>query len=477
MSFSRTSLILLLLVAAGFVLRLVPATSSPLLYDEYQWLRVVDQMSLNPSGPTLPLHGDQHPPGQVYWTYPGKILLGSNLLGYRTSSVLLGTAMIPLAFLLGKTLAGVAGGLTAALLFAFNEYLIGVSRLCTEKSYLAFALLSLLLVWRAVQKPSTARILLLGTALGLALLTKHTAALWVPPLALVLYFRAGGWALVRRPALWWGVLATLLVVAPDLVWSVRGTADASESSTGFVDHLRHLSLSGFSWGPLSLFIRPLYYYRVQGNISEYASMSTLPGSVLIVGAFVSLFVLNGWWSRFLQLLGFGTFLFFTLFSAPRGEFWWADLSLLSFLLLTSGVLAGPLRRARILHLLVAVAMIPPAIRLAGTTDNYFPLDWGSPAPSVVERYQNQQTFQFLRFRDRDHVTLFQFRTWTLPAMDSYRQSLEAYAIYLEGKREGDAKRQADFLSVHAELGLEDVPLARLVTEQKWVEEELARMRP
>ena len=147
------SLAAIILVSAG--LRFGLAIATPLVYDEYQWTHLVDTVNFNPSEINLPIHGDQHPPGQLYWSAWGTMLFGKNLLGYRIGSVILGTLAVPIAFLLGRTYFGASAGLLAAFLIGMNEYMIGaVSRVCTEKTYLTFALLSLLFFERAVRRPS-----------------------------------------------------------------------------------------------------------------------------------------------------------------------------------------------------------------------------------------------------------------------------------------------------------------------------------
>ena len=50
------------------VMRFYAAIATPLVYDEYQWTARVDTVSIRPSAFNLPIHGDQHPPGQLYWS-------------------------------------------------------------------------------------------------------------------------------------------------------------------------------------------------------------------------------------------------------------------------------------------------------------------------------------------------------------------------------------------------------------------------
>jgi hypothetical protein len=461
---SRAGPVLALVLVLAFALRGWMAVATPLVYDEYQWIAGVDRVSLDPGRLHLPLHGDQHPPGQVYWAYLGKSLFAGNLLGYRIASVVLGTIAVLLAFRLGCSLGGVPAGLIAAFLWAANEYQLGASRLCTEKTYVTFALLALLLVRRILEKPSTRRFVLLGAALGLGACTKQILWLWIPPIAWLLLRRGGGRALLRTAGPWWGAAAFVLAVAPDLAWNLAlPGGSGAEGSRGIVYQLGRLHLGAWSWGPLALYVRPLFYQRVEGTISEYASMTTAPGILLLAGAAASLFLAKDGWARFLQALGFGTMLFFSI-AAPGGEFWWADLSLACFVPLAGAVLSrmpGP-RWATAAALAALVG--PPALHVASARDNYFPLDWGSPPPPVVETYRNSQRFLFVQFPGRDHAALCTIGSWRLPAFAFYRDAAAAYRDYVDGLAAGDAPSQA------VRRGYPLVPRRSIARERAWAAE-------
>lgn len=468
----HTRRLLTALLIVGFALRLVPALSAPLVHDENQWMRIVDLMSLHPQHLFFPLHGPKHAAGQVYLAYPFTVLFGDNLLGYRAASILLGTLAIGVAFAIGKSVGGPIMGLIAAFLVTFNEYLIGVARVCTEKNYLVPALISLLVARRFAQTPSTLNIVALGIALGATVLIKESAALWVPPIVLAVGYQAGGWNTLRRAGPWWGVLAFLCVLSPWIYWTAFGKLDAADVSTlGMGFQARSgLSFGTWSWAPLSLFIRPLFYYRVQGAISEYASMTTLPGSLLIGGAIASLFLLRDWFARLLQFLGFGTFLLFALFTVPRGEFWWADLSVLAFVLLTAGVLARAAQSwPRFVGVMLVLVMVPPALRVGLDRVNSFPLDIGTPAEADAERAREGIALDLLRYRNRDHMALYRVGRWILPPSREYRQVLLKYRDHLVSGQRDDTIRGRLLVQIRK------VPPSELDGELAWIEQELHRI--
>ena len=92
-----------------------------------------------------------------------------------------------------------------------------------------------------------------------------------------------------------------------------------------------------------------------------ASLDALPGTFnLGTGRTTSVNQLAALWrrdpalrSRFLLVLGWSPFLFFSLLAGGTGEFWWADLSIVPFALLAA-VLLDSLPRARSAVLVTAL---------------------------------------------------------------------------------------------------------------------------
>ncbi len=102
------------------------------------------------------------------------------LLG-RLPVIVLGILLAWLVFLWAKNLYGEEAGLVALLLAVFFPSLIAHAHLATVDVGLAFFLvLSLFLLQRVLQKPSSAGILACGAVLGLAQLSKFTALLLYP---------------------------------------------------------------------------------------------------------------------------------------------------------------------------------------------------------------------------------------------------------------------------------------------------------
>ena len=459
-----------LIVAFAFASRLYMAVSSPIVEDEYQWFSIADSVDLRPNHFQLPLHGDQHPPGQAYWAAIGTAIFGQNLLGYRFPSAILGTLAVVLIYFVGKLLGGSKTGLIAAFVLAANEYHIGVSRLCTEKNYLTFALLGLLLVEHAFRQPSTRRFLALGAVMGLGILTKQTLALWVPIFGLETLRRRETRSLWRHSAPWWGLLVLLVIVSPDLFWNATAPSSGhAPGDRGLAYQFSRLTLGTWSWGPLALYIRPLYYL-IDPEVSSFASMTSVPGGILLTGAIASVYYLRSPLARFLQILGFGTFLFFCFFTSPAGEFWWADITLLPFIALTAAVL-GRLRGAGnvVIVAVLAVALIS-SWRVVTARDNNFPLDWGSYPDRDVEVFKNLQMRLIVTFREQDHLKLCTLGNFRLPVCDFYETSLRSYEKYLLSVESNSI--WAPWASRYSLIP----PFEVVEQEKAWVRAELERFR-
>ncbi|MGQ0721073.1 MAG: glycosyltransferase family 39 protein [Candidatus Eiseniibacteriota bacterium] len=435
------------------------------VYDELWWMRIADRGDL--------LHGHQHPPGQVWWSTLGTLVCGKNLLGYRLLSLLFGAATVWAVWQVGRRLAGPVAGVTAAWLLTLNEYHLGASHLATEKNYLAFAAFTLLLADEVARKPTSSRFAALGLALGLGLATKQSLALWVPPLAVAVFALGGRAALLRTRGPWIAAAVALVCVMPDVIWNLRAPAAAlaaDEAELGFAYQLEKLRPGTWSFGPMALYVRPLYFHKVEPSISEYPAMTTLPGCLVLAGALASLVVLRSGRARVLQVLGFGTFLFFSLASSPKGEFWWADLSLLCFLPLAAGVAASVPRGANIACALLVAAMVLPAWRTFAVRDNLYRLDWAAPRGLPVERFRNSQRFLFTEFRDRDHAALYRLGGLELPAARMYADGVRAYAEHL-----ADERRALSSDSVYR--GFPKVTPQGLEAEREWAAMRVAELDP
>lgn len=180
-------------VAAALALRLLGLPGQSFWTDEgYTWLSVDGGL-----GDVLPTVRDlESSPPLYFWLVWGwGQVFGTGDLALRSLSLLLGVATVPLAYTLGRELAGPAAGLAAAALVAVNPFLVWYSQ--EVRSYALFtflALLSLQLLIRAERTGARAWLLGWAVACGLALATHYYASFLV--------WAEVAWLLWRRRDRW-----------------------------------------------------------------------------------------------------------------------------------------------------------------------------------------------------------------------------------------------------------------------------------
>jgi hypothetical protein len=116
-------------------------------------------------------------------------VFGVSAFGLRSLSALLGTALVPVAFRIGRRLASERAGLVAALLTAVNPFLVWYSQ--EARTYALLALLSAVSFWafvRALDDPQPRRLWLWALASAAAVLSHYFAGYLVAVEAVWLVF-------------------------------------------------------------------------------------------------------------------------------------------------------------------------------------------------------------------------------------------------------------------------------------------------
>ena len=162
----------------------------------------------------------------AHWSFIYPLyLVGMDLLtGYHPlaarlfQGIVAGLLICLLIYLIGRRVAGEAAGLVGAALAAVYGYFIYYSvALMTETFFIMFVLFSLYLSLELKEKPTLARWVLLGLALGMASLLRQTILLFVPFLMLWLF-----WELKKEGIRWWyftvPLVVIILLIAP---WTLR----------------------------------------------------------------------------------------------------------------------------------------------------------------------------------------------------------------------------------------------------------------
>jgi hypothetical protein len=454
---------LLVILGLGLAARLQLATSRPLVYDEYPWIRIADTVSLTP--PQLPIHGSDQPPGGAWWASVGRLLLGPSLVGYRLGAVALSLVVVVCGWRIAASAWGGRAGLVAAALLASNEYLLGLAIPATEKCYLGWALLALFLFRRALERPGTRAFVLAGLAFGAALITKYTVALWGPLFAYELVRRRGlRAACAAGPLLC--VLAAAAVFAPDVVWHLMAPPGSGPGAGGLAYQAGRLGL-GLESAPLSLFLPPLQLRGPHVAVSEYPTMSLGAGLLLLGSALASLWRPGDGEARFLLRLALVPLAFFSFFGSGRApELWWTDLSVPPLTLLAARLLSRGPWPAAVVGVGINLVGVPA---LLSARENCYPPDLRNVPHAAMGACQRDQRAFVARFPERDHAALSWLGGLRLPVAEHYVAALQEYAARLAAPlAQADAAAGAD--------GWPEVPEERRPAERRRVEDALSRLR-
>lgn len=163
-----------------------------------------------------------HPPLFTLWLTPASLLGARGFLAHKVMAAIGGLAVVVVAGLLARRLAGPRAGLVAAALVAlYPDLWIVDGTLWPEGLYTALVGLALLGAYRWLDRPTLGRAALVGAAIGAAILTRGEAIL-----ALVFLCAPLAWAGRRRVPRWplhGGVMAVvaLALLAP---WTLRNLA-------------------------------------------------------------------------------------------------------------------------------------------------------------------------------------------------------------------------------------------------------------
>jgi hypothetical protein len=176
-------------IAVGAIARFATLDVQGFHHDEAVMAGRVIQPGL---GDTLDqvLDGERSPPLYYLLSWAWSQPFGTGEVGLRSLSALLGTLMIPAAFLAGRELLTVRAGLFAAALVALNPLLVWYSQ--EARSYILMALLvtlSLAFFARSVRRPDGRSFALWALACALALCSHYFAIFLVAPQAAWLLYK------------------------------------------------------------------------------------------------------------------------------------------------------------------------------------------------------------------------------------------------------------------------------------------------
>jgi len=339
----------LILICLGFGIRLYGAAVMPLTPDEQQYIPHAKAISFSPQRLHLNAYAQVHSPGALYLIKGGTLLLGWTLLGVRLVNVLLGTTTLVILYLFARSELGSREALLSLLLISLNPFHIGLSRIALLEQYLCFALLAVILFWKAVTRQRGIFMVAAGLALGIGSWIKESTLFLIPVFAGYLWWtgRIQEWKGRRSTTLALGLV--LLFLLPYLYHDLTQTSPCATGYEGYVHAgywLRWLRLFTYNVKPLTLYL-PSLFFKIQNleglKTYEYPFMDHLSGLIILAG------VGEGWRIHrqaplvgYLLVIFMAVFSFFSFFIDPHiGEFWWAALTFLP------GVLLGGLWLGRV----------------------------------------------------------------------------------------------------------------------------------
>jgi 4-amino-4-deoxy-L-arabinose transferase-like glycosyltransferase len=155
-----------------------------------------------------------HPPLFSILLSPVALLGGVHLLPQRLVGVLLGSVNVGLIGVLGQRTSGSerAGLIAAGIATIYPPFVTADGSIMSEPLYVFLLLVALLLASQLVQRPTVRRAAALGAIIGLGVLTRTEAVLWLPFLAWPAIWRGGATPLIAATA------AAVIVVSP---WVIR----------------------------------------------------------------------------------------------------------------------------------------------------------------------------------------------------------------------------------------------------------------
>ena len=185
-----------LVTAVGGALRFVGLARQGFWYDEAHTVLLVE---LTPGRmlSQLPVH-ESTPPLYYLCAWVWARAFGFGEAGLRSLSALLGTATVPVGYLIGRRLASRRAGLVAAGLLACNPLLVWYSQEARAYALLVFlSAVGFLFFLIARERPAAASLAGWAVASALALATHYMAALTIAPEAVLLLLVSGqrviGW--------------------------------------------------------------------------------------------------------------------------------------------------------------------------------------------------------------------------------------------------------------------------------------------
>lgn len=247
-----------LIVAAGFVARIIPAVRLFLNPDEALHVLLASQPSLSRAYDAALTNA--HPPLMILLLYYWRAL-GHSELWLRMPSVMAGTAACWLAYRWLAVIMDRTAAIMGLLLFSFAPSLVLLSAEIRQYALLLFFIAACLyLCETAMQENSPARMILFSLSLYGALLTHYSALLFA--------FAIGAYMLVRLYP-----YRDRIVLAA--VWAAGQAGGAAIAAYFLLTHVPRLRQSGMVRADLESYLHKATFHPGERNPVEFLAAQTL----------------------------------------------------------------------------------------------------------------------------------------------------------------------------------------------------------
>jgi 4-amino-4-deoxy-L-arabinose transferase-like glycosyltransferase len=191
---------------------LIDFDSSEVQQSPWQWVNDIPGW--------MHLSMSDHPLGIFLLQHFSFKIFSANTFGLRFPSVVAGVATIYLIYLLGKKLFKEKVGLLAAFILSLSPYHLWVSRVgLQESAVIAFGLAAFYFLILSLENKK--KLLWAWSFLGLCLLTKYTALIFLPIFFLIIWHQKKIKEFLRTKYFWLGLLLFLIIISPTIIYNLK----------------------------------------------------------------------------------------------------------------------------------------------------------------------------------------------------------------------------------------------------------------
>lgn len=339
--------------------------------DEVANFTLAQRISFHPDHFFVPVGSEKllHPPLNLYLIKLGFLIGGITPLAARLPFIFLGTFSLLFLYFLAREGVGKKGAFLTLLLAGFDQYLIQMSILMTERVYLAFIPPALYFFYRGIKTGEKNYFLWLGIVLGLGYLGRESILLLLPGFGLYLLLNAPVRKFFFRPHIYLTSVITMVIISPNLIWN------ATHGDPSFEHYVMKFQAIGFSPRAIALYLGELiiaslskaYVFINSGHRiwpETEVTAHWVTGSLYLLA---TIWALRQWKNDFfrLLLLMFSTVVVLVSLICPNEDlnnFWWASLSYIPALIMAAHFLRQISSHGKTGFLLVAVFCVYVIIR-------------------------------------------------------------------------------------------------------------------